>query len=919
MKTKLICLLLCLVFILSAVLTGCKSKSDDEAIDETVDKASESAVTLTMWVVTENEDGVDAETAASINEAVNLITNSKFKTRLVLSFLTEAEYRSTLDATIRAYEVNRGAQVVEEEPTEEETTAPVEDETVTNEWGITTIKYPELIANQVDIIYIQGQDMYFEYVENEWLSALDTELTSSSKKIKEYVSAQLLAAAKHNGSTYAIPNNHTIGEYTFMLLDKALMQETSTDAVYQQGKINGFFNDYVYTFLKTVRNKPSGTALPIAATYEECLALLAHFWSINPDTLENENTLSLIGSYIANDSSLNRSSVLGFNSLFTNQDFVTQFLRLNEFKLDGGYFGTPAEGQTAAVKFATGSYEDYIAYKADSSAYYPVIVKNPTVTAEDVYSSMFGVCTYTRSLSRSMEIVTYLNTNADFRNLIQYGVEDVNYRLVENADNTGKEIEIIGDKPYKMGLFKTGNVFIAYPEPGKSADIWKNGKLQNLDVPGAEPLLDFNFADVAAATQTKTAVPTSTANVSYSYSAGFSKEILAQNGVLKAWMENADAKGKGVYAYVASKTSGQNVTSDVYLYNNDIANGTFSLDVTDTAVTYQFENQSGDGATPGYLLAHVSLSYKKNAKFVTACSVNGSVVSFAGVTNQSSALSFDFLNTETYQIRANLGITKASISSYAPVWDWMKALSPVGGTSYALTYTKTLADGRKLCTYLVYSTGIANTSSLFIHPTGSKTDVTVNIDFNDTTKALGATDPTYSLWQVTVLADASVNSVKFNVNRNGAPASVSETVAATDPGFNYCGTLNHQVVRFMYDLNGAIVAKLNACTTIDQMKALISEIQTLMTTTTVSKASDFTFLADVVSGKNMELMNYYFQVMTSNAAVKYMVDGFDEDSGEPIKVEVETDSISGEKLVKFDSPYQIYYAWLQSNGYISKK
>ena len=78
MKKRLFCLALCLVMLAATVLTGCSSKSIDEVQSEFKKTASESAITLTMWLVSEKE--VDSETASRITKAVNNITESKVTT-----------------------------------------------------------------------------------------------------------------------------------------------------------------------------------------------------------------------------------------------------------------------------------------------------------------------------------------------------------------------------------------------------------------------------------------------------------------------------------------------------------------------------------------------------------------------------------------------------------------------------------------------------------------------------------------------------------------------------------------------------------------------------------------------------------------------------------------------------------------------
>ena len=87
MKKRLTCLLLCLAMLLSLGLTACKDKTEDEIEQGIADEASASAKTLTMWVVSENE--ISEKTAKEVNEALNDITKSKFKTQLIVKFLTK--------------------------------------------------------------------------------------------------------------------------------------------------------------------------------------------------------------------------------------------------------------------------------------------------------------------------------------------------------------------------------------------------------------------------------------------------------------------------------------------------------------------------------------------------------------------------------------------------------------------------------------------------------------------------------------------------------------------------------------------------------------------------------------------------------------------------------------------------------------
>jgi hypothetical protein len=93
-------------------------------------------------------------------------------------------------------------------------------------------------------------------------------------------------------------------------------------------------------------------------------------------------------------------------------------------------------------------------------------------------------------LPRAMEVITYLNTNQEMRDLLQYGIESYHYE--RNDDGTVKLLSG-GDKgTYRMDLEKTGNCFIATPTEDMGADAWTYAKIQNNDSL-INPLLGFDF------------------------------------------------------------------------------------------------------------------------------------------------------------------------------------------------------------------------------------------------------------------------------------------------------------------------------------------------------------------------------------------------------------------------------------------
>ena len=101
---------------------------------------------------------------------------------------------------------------------------------------------------------------------------------------------------------------------------------------------------------------------------------------------------------------------------------------------------------------------------------------------------MFAVSPYSKSLSRSMEIITYLNTNTTFRTILQYGVQGVHW------DTDPKDPEVIRalSDDYRMNIVDTGNIFMTYPDYGLPMSYWDGAKQQNLDS-AVNPYLCFEY------------------------------------------------------------------------------------------------------------------------------------------------------------------------------------------------------------------------------------------------------------------------------------------------------------------------------------------------------------------------------------------------------------------------------------------
>ena len=641
----------------------------------------------------------------AVQAAFSAMTKSKFKTNVVLRFCSEGEYYAALEKAIEANQVEleleaeyskavrsyintqqkseAGKDKSKEELTKEfhklpenakyshlnpydpknnislddDEDAPTPDQYTENEYGVSEILYPEAKENQVDIFYIgnvtdkngkkiSGYSKYMQYIENEWLAALNENLSTASKKLESYISPSLLKGVEVDAIKYAIPNNVVIGEYTYMLIDKQLFDKYyhKIDDVSGLNDLGLFLSDVMYENAGKT-SADDGYIVPLASSLEECIKMQAWYWDIdykdisvyetyydrtagrnyvlqysyeisgseegsasqtalidwavedvqyrvddqgrfldkdnkvlpytyaveteyywtlddegepkkvvapnsrslylvdgdgNPVTPDNDKRViedaetnidaygnvrpsylyfinqdadfSVLGSVFSDPSFFNRGSVnLSFDSLFADEKYRDLYATLKDYEYKG-YYGTPAANQSAAISFVKGDAkmgQDYKAvmekvaagdstaeYIYNGRAYHVLVAEYPMATEEELYGNMFAVYENSPYLARAMEVLTYLNTNTEMRDLLQYGIEDYHYE--RNEDGTVHLLS--GDRDYgtyRMTLARTGNCFIATPDEKTGVDAWRYAKIQNNESL-IHPLLGFDFNSATA-------------------------------------------------------------------------------------------------------------------------------------------------------------------------------------------------------------------------------------------------------------------------------------------------------------------------------------------------------------------------------------------------------------------------------------
>ena len=509
MTKRLICLALSLLMVL-AVLTSCGDKGD--AIDSTVDKASRFTSTMNFWLITESPEiakvselmyttgfnaeidydhlkGEDLEKYAAekaiydsltasekaavvqlgaINKAINKVTKEKFKTQIKFRYVLASEYYTKLEKAFadRQAALQAGTLV---RPGISET-----EETVLNEYGIPELKYPTTPDYQVDILFLDGADRYRSYVDAGLIASMNIE--ESAVQLSYYVNSALMDAVKYRGQTYAIPNRQTVGEYVYLAVDTKLASDYNLQP---EDFGASLYSDETYNFLNSIYARNDGTYPLYCEDGVEMENL--HYWSLDISSgycTVNADQFSLFAGIY--DAGMQQgASALSFSNIFSlsGKNGFQAMLSKKICYTSSENFLAPNADAKAAMRVVKGGYETKAALEAQG--YSVLTVSQPRVTDADAFSSMFAIGANTGDSTRALEIITYLNTNEELRNLLQYGVEDLNYTL-ETADD-GESVYAVAtaDNVYKMDITKTGNVFIAYPNSKEAVAAWAYGKEQN--------------------------------------------------------------------------------------------------------------------------------------------------------------------------------------------------------------------------------------------------------------------------------------------------------------------------------------------------------------------------------------------------------------------------------------------------------
>lgn len=503
MKKRILSTIIALLLIIPTFLmTGCK-KEDNVVI---LAGSDATPMTITLYSIVDGE--VDESVRASVEAAINEITEFEFNTHIDLRLYSdEAEYLEDLYTNLEYASENQsttvGAVAQSKESVKLELATDENGETKYVEVRKEAVEYPAAEENQVDIFLVSSIDQYNRHVTNGEVMDLSAMLLTGTDYaiLNKYINSTLMKATTlandvDNKSVYAIPNNRVIGEYEYFLVNKALAEEKGFTGegfnanineleplLVQLGLISAPMDFDAVSFAEGEADPaPTETKLLSNDKYTFVYA----DYEVEPE-YETFGDNTYIGAYYgdAAESPLKADqSVAAWNgNLLYNSGFTNDMAVLSK------YVSNEKVGDTVpACMFVKGPSTIKSEYEDD---YLVFTYKAPVASNETAYNSMYGINGFMDEFraERCLEIITYMQTNEEFANIFRYGVEGVHFEKDENnivtIYNNDDEVPYTN---FMVAPEYAGNMFLHYSntdmteyERAFAYDNWTLAKEQNHD------------------------------------------------------------------------------------------------------------------------------------------------------------------------------------------------------------------------------------------------------------------------------------------------------------------------------------------------------------------------------------------------------------------------------------------------------
>ncbi|MBE6672034.1 MAG: hypothetical protein E7599_00730 [Ruminococcaceae bacterium] len=581
MKKRIISFLLCMLMLAGTALSfaGCGDESQ-KIYSESKPKAMTISIT-TVYDYDENSAS-QREALKQVQDALNLITETKYNTHVVINAMSSEDYMETVLETSKNI---LGEVAGEEEPMKELTNAKSDAEKTakrqaildkrkyaskyqvyqSNEWkdaantdkvyldenGRYKTIYPSVDKEgnynekgaQLDIVLVNSAEMYNKMVFNNYLYLIDSTLSGDStgtnlisKFVNEYVHDYVdmdLSASDETSDLYAVPNNAVFGEYGYIVVNKKLFDAYGYDInfdysnVVQGSKACDDFSDFENFVMNIAKDVANGT-ISVKDEYKDSVSSIFAdkdnlYPVLNNPNLEFRSIFGADSVLIADATSkFNMDATPApkaitdsriFKSYFRTMYTLTQTTAYSAVKnpitaewlngtelLEGGKYENANFG-VALGKGNLNTIERLTEEKGDD--YYVAITHTPYID-DNVYESMYAISSCikadpfngTERAKRCYQILELFATNAEWVNILTYGVQGEHYEI--STQEPGLVINRSDD--YKFNRRYAGNMFLQYVSEDMSDEMklfaangWELGRKQNQNL-SVSPYAGFTVA-----------------------------------------------------------------------------------------------------------------------------------------------------------------------------------------------------------------------------------------------------------------------------------------------------------------------------------------------------------------------------------------------------------------------------------------
>ena len=517
MMKRVLSLILCLGMIAGVLLmAGCGNDTPTTA---------EGTLPATINMLGITEESTTPEAIKAVENAINKISTSRYKTKINLTLVTADEYIALIEErtalavrnqtelsaigrynTLAQREANNAEKLLASQKkktskwTKKVTSViastlstgevySAEETTVYEDGRIETL-YPDA-RSPIDIVMIVDKEMY-DYLDGKgYLLSIQNRISSSTEftKFRQYIYPTFFEQLQAvTGDIKAIPNNKLLANYTYLLVDKALADKYDFDV----DSVDG------YDDLDAAVNGGEGFLAQIKKN--ESVVPMA----VEPDALGIYKYFDgdiAVGTYFHPIYGYSASEGTDFavQNLFSIPQYRAHMELMEEYRANGYFDAVGTDNFAVTVIKGDASVEaEY------SDRYYVKVLQNPFVEVNSLFDGMMAVSTYTADEKRALEVLEMINTDPEVKNLLQYGIayngdnDDVaNYRVntIQKEDGSVSYSITRLNHNYMMNNALTGNVYMGYPEEGQSIDAWTYYKQTNLNSDLA-PFLRFYLTDV---------------------------------------------------------------------------------------------------------------------------------------------------------------------------------------------------------------------------------------------------------------------------------------------------------------------------------------------------------------------------------------------------------------------------------------